>query len=74
MWGTLANELGIDPRSQCDFYLFDFETDILVHQYDDRGMDIIGSNQELLKRTYDQFKEWLLECDREPMKAYFNSI
>ncbi len=74
LWGTLANELGISPQSKCDLYLFDFETDILVHPYDDRGMDIIGSNRNLLKRTYDEFNEWLLECDRQQMMADFETI
>lgn len=74
LWGTLANELGIHPRSQCALYLFDFETNILVHPYDDRGMDIIGSNRELLKRTYEEFKEWLPDGDRKQIVAYFNSF
>lgn len=74
LWGTLANELGIRPRSQCDLYLFDLNTDVLVHPYDDRGMDIIGSNRELLKRTYDKFNEWLPECDRQKIMAYFDSF
>lgn len=74
LWGTLANELGIRPRSQCDLYLFDFKTDVLVHPYDDRGMDIIGSNRELLQQTYDKFNEWLPNGDREQMKVYFDSF
>ena len=74
MWGTLANELGIRPRSQCDLYLFDFEIAILVHPYDDRGMDIIGSNQDILKRTYDKFNNWLMDEDREQMMSYFKGF
>lgn len=74
LWGTLANELGICPRSRCALYLFDFEIGILVHPYDDRGMDIIGTNRELLKETYVKFNEWLIDSDRKQMKAYFDSL
>jgi Domain of unknown function (DUF3885) len=71
LWGTLANELGITPRSGCSLYLFDFDRQILFHPYDDRGMDIIGSNRELLCQIYLKFNDWLLDYDRQAMNEYF---
>ncbi len=71
LWGTLANELGIRPRSGCSLYLFDFDRQILFHPYDDRGMDIIGSDLGLLHQIYLKFNDWLLDYDRQAMDASF---
>ncbi|MEM8676252.1 MAG: DUF3885 domain-containing protein [Cyanobacteria bacterium P01_G01_bin.67] len=71
LWGTLANEIGIRPRSNCNLYIFDLKESILMHPYDDRGIDIIGSNKTKLKQLYISFNEWLLDCDRQKIMAYF---
>jgi hypothetical protein len=74
LWGTLANELGIKPRSNCSLYLFDLDRQILFHPYDDRGMDIIGSNKALLEQIYTKFNQWLLDYDRAIMDKYFQGL
>ena len=74
LWGTLANELGVRPRSQCDLYIFHAGLGVLAHPYDDRGMDVIGPNQEILKQAYRQFNEWLLDYDREYMDSCFGQL
>jgi Domain of unknown function (DUF3885) len=71
LWGTLANELGIRPRSSCQLYLFDFDRQILFHPYDDRGIDIIGNDRALLAQIYVKFNDWLLDYDRQKMNEYF---
>ncbi|WP_373541275.1 DUF3885 domain-containing protein [Chamaesiphon sp.] len=71
LWSTLANELGIRPRSNCSLYLFDLERQILFHLYEDRGMDIIGGNKALLKQIYIKFNNWLLDYDLPIMDNYF---
>jgi Domain of unknown function (DUF3885) len=71
LWGTLANELGIRPHSSCSLYLFDLDRQILFHPYDDRGMDINGSNHALLEQIYTKFNDWLLDYDRPTMDNYF---
>jgi Domain of unknown function (DUF3885) len=73
LWGALANEIGVRPRLQCDVYLFDLELGILVHPYDERGMDAIGSNQELLQSAYKKFDRYLLDYDRAIMSQRFKS-
>ena len=73
LWAVLAKDLGIYPQSKCDLYLFDLEQSILLHPYDDRGMDIIGSNKDKLKELYDRFNQWLLDYDRAEMAAYFDN-
>jgi Domain of unknown function (DUF3885) len=71
LWGLLANELGIRPRSITHLYLFDLDRQILFHPYDDRGMDIIGKNKALLKQIYLKFNDWLLDYDRQVMDQSF---
>lgn len=73
LWGTLANEIGIRPCSNCGLYIFDLKKSILLHPYDDRGMDIIGSNKNRLKQLHDNFNEWLLDYDRKKMMGYFGT-
>lgn len=71
LWGALAVEIGIRPRLTCRVYLADVERGILVHPYDDRGMDIIGPNHALLHDLYSRFNAWLLDYDRERMDGFF---
>jgi hypothetical protein len=73
LWGTLANELGIRPRSSCSLYLFDLDRQILCHPYDDRGMDIIGNNKSALQQIYNKFNSLLLDYDRQTMDKYFQT-
>ncbi len=74
LWGALAGELGIRPRLKCDAYLIDLEKNILLHPYDDRGMDIIGPNKAFLKELFISFNENLLDYDIKEMNEYFNAL
>ena len=33
--------------------------------YDDRGLDVIATNKEILKPLYIEFNDWILEVNRE---------
>ncbi len=68
LWGILAQELGIRPKLLGSFYLVNFETQVLIHPYDDRGMDIISPSKVLLKSLFDKFEDWLLEYDLKKMR------
>jgi hypothetical protein len=72
LWGALASELSIRPSLQGKVYLFDLELGILIHPYDDRGMDIIGNNLDLLRSAYHKFDRYLLDYDREIMQSQFD--
>jgi hypothetical protein len=74
LWGTLANELGIRPRTSCSLYLLSLDRQILFHPYDDRGMDIIGNNRVVLEQIYTKFNDWLLDYDRLTMDEYFRAM
>ncbi len=71
LWGVLAQELGIRPAFQSSLYLIDFDKKIIAHPYDDRGMDIIGSNIALLTDLYRTFYDYLLDYDLDQMKKSF---
>ncbi len=60
LFGKMANELGIKPSYWFDVYIFDLELGVLAHPYDDRGMDLVGSNKFMLSKIYEQFNSWLL--------------
>ena len=44
---------------------------IIFHMYDDRGLDIVGMQQESLQRLYHQYYDWLLRYDLEKMNQVF---
>ena len=46
---------------------------VLIHPYDDRGMDVVGSNRPLLARLYANYGSYLLDYDRKIMAATFEA-
>jgi hypothetical protein len=73
LWGALAHDLGIRPRLDGLLYIADPARGILIHPYDDRGMDVIGPNHALLAELYHRFNDRLLDYDRARMDAFFAS-
>lgn len=73
LWGALAADLGIEPRLGADVFIADPARGVLVHPYDDRGMDVIGPNRALLADLYHRFNDRLLDYDRERMAGFFGT-
>lgn len=71
LWGVIAQELGVRPRLAGELYLADPDQGVLVHPYDDRGMDVIGPNVDLLAALFREFQTWLLVSDYPQMHTYF---
>lgn len=67
LWGVLAAELSVKPSLTCLVHIAAPDIGILAHPYDDRGMDVIGSNLPRLKALYSEFNTLLLDYDREKM-------
>ncbi len=44
---------------------------MLVHPYDDRGMDVVGPNHALLADLYARFDAYLSDSDREWIRVFF---
>jgi hypothetical protein len=81
LWDACATEIGVEPSSefmgvapdQFGSLLVDFERGVLVHVYDDRGMDVIGADLDVLRPLYHQFGDWLADHGRERMVANFEA-
>jgi len=70
----LDGKLGIKPSCWFDLYIYDIELGILVHPYDDRGMDVVGTNKFMMKRIYKQYHNWLLDYDINVMREWFGAL
>lgn len=74
LWCALATGFGsIRPNPDCMVYLFNLQKRIMVYPYDDRGMDVVGPNQDYLATLYRAFGRYLLEYDRPLMEASFSA-
>jgi hypothetical protein len=72
LWGALAKDLApIQPQFNCILYLFNLPQGVVVFPYDDRGMDVVGPNETLLRQLYCQHQEYLLDYDRAEMDSTF---
>nr|WP_269154728.1 DUF3885 domain-containing protein [Pseudomonas bijieensis] len=72
LWGALAKDLApIQPQFNCLLYLFNLPQDVMVFPYDDRGMDVVGPNETLLRQLYCQHQKYLLDYDRAEMDSTF---
>lgn len=52
-------------------YFVDTRNIVLFHLYDDRGADLIAGDRETLRPIFEQFREWILEYDRERIEKLF---
>jgi Domain of unknown function (DUF3885) len=75
LWCAFAGELdSIRPRPQCQFYLFNIQDRVMVFPYDDRGMDVVGPNRQLLAKLYSSHRQHLLSHDLPVMQATFGAL
>lgn len=73
LWLGIASEMAIEPsfRGSLSAYLVDLSNGLMLHVYDDRGMDIIATNEVPLKKLFTTYRSWLLEYDLPQMPAMF---
>lgn len=74
IWGALAQDLGIRPRIVGKVHLVNLERNILIHPYDDRGMDIYSTDTKSMKSLFDRFNHYLLDYDRERMEGVYGAL
>ena len=75
LWCAMARDFGvIRPTLHCSVYLFNLQDRVMVFPYDDRGMDIVGPNRDLLSRLYQRHNAWLLDHDRPAMDAVYADL
>lgn len=74
LWCALATDFRrIHPNPHCLIYLVNPEKGILIHPYDDRGMDVICRIPTPLKALYEKHNAWLLDYDRMAMDQTFGT-
>lgn len=71
LWHSIAAEMPIWPSAPVRTFLIDPGQSVMLHVYDDRGMDVIADNSAKLYRLYSQFADYLLDYDRERMAKLF---
>jgi hypothetical protein len=59
------------PRTNGEVYFIHVKNEIIFNMYDDRGLDIIGTNKEAIEPFYIKYNKWLLDYDREKMDEIF---
>lgn len=68
LWHAVAAEMPIYPRAPVVTFLIDPRSSLMLHVYDDRGMDVIGADPSRLREMHSLFGDWLLDHDRERMR------
>ncbi|QJR03633.1 DUF3885 domain-containing protein [Sphingobium yanoikuyae] len=71
LWHAIASEMPIYPNAPVVTFLIDPVNSIMLHAYDDRGMDVMADDAAKLRDTYSAFDGWLLDYDRERMGILF---
>ena len=71
IWHSIALEMPIYPSANVTIWLFDPKSALMLHIYDDRGMDVIAKDIKGLKPIHDKFRPWLLDYDRDRMSKMF---
>ncbi|MBD8533342.1 MULTISPECIES: DUF3885 domain-containing protein [unclassified Massilia] len=74
LWCALTCDFpSLRPNPGCRIYLIHPDKDIIVHPYDDRGMDVIGRGKPTLAALYRKHKDWLLAYDIAAMAQTFET-
>lgn len=72
LWCALARDFAaIQPKPNCVLYLLNLKKHVMVFPYDDRGMDVVGPNKDLLSQLYRLHHTYLLNYDRHTMDTTF---
>ena len=54
-----------------EIYFINISKKLIYHMYDDRGLDLISADKEMLRSIYKQHNDWILEYDRERIDKQF---
>lgn len=54
-------------------YLLNPDEKILIHLYDDRGLDVVAKDKEKLYPLYEIFYDWILDYERESIDKIFKN-
>ena len=61
------------PQIEGEVYFINLEKKCILNMYDDRGMDIIAKDKQILIPIYQAYKDWILDYDRKRIEQAFNN-
>lgn len=71
LWNQIAHDIGVAPQAPVNAKLVDLERGVVVHAYDDRGLDVTALGPTAISDLYRRFDSWLLDYDRPRMASAF---
>ena len=72
-WAAVASDVGYLPTTPGWVFVVSLSNALIIHPYDDRGMDVVAASPKTLRPLYDGFGDWLLDHDRPRMDDAFKS-
>ena len=60
------------PRIDQEIFMVNLNKELIFNMYDDRGLDVIGANSEIIKSIFDKHNEWILDYDRKLIEKQLN--
>jgi hypothetical protein len=74
MFQAIANrDHGRIPSIAGSTYTIDDRAKLIMHMYDDRGLDIIATNASTLLPLYERFADWILDNQRQKIDVRFKN-
>jgi hypothetical protein len=74
MFQAIANmERGGVPSIASGVYVVDPQSKIIMHMYDDRGLDVIANDEATLRPLYEGFAEWVLDNQQHRVTFRFGN-
>ena len=61
------------PKVASGVYVIDPRSKIIMHMYDDRGLDVIATDLNTLRPLFETFREWILDNQRHRIESRFKT-
>ncbi len=62
-----------DPKVTSGVYVIDPHSKIIMHMYDDRGLDIIAAELNTIRPLFESFRDWILDNQRHRIELRFST-
>lgn len=74
MFQAIANrEQPGDPKVNSRVFVIEPRSKIIMHMYDDRGLDVIAADIDTLRPMFESFSDWILENQRHRIEFRFRA-
>ncbi len=71
--GIANQDHGVEPSIGGRVYFLNPRTQVIMHMYDDRGLDIVATDKRSITTLYESFSTWILDYDRVRIDELFKS-